>query len=68
MITDAGGLTLGGVLKQGDFLFAYESRKLSPTEQRYPTYERELLAILHYFKKVEALLGGGNDGGTNRSR
>ena len=58
MITDASGVALGGVLKQGDHVIAYESRKLSPTEQRYPTHERELLAILHCFKKWRHYLEG----------
>ena len=49
--TDASGFALGAVLlqNQGKGLqpVAYLSRKLSPTEQRYPNGDREMLSIIY---------------------
>ena len=48
-MTDASDIAIGAVLQQ--YLYgqwcplAYFSRKLSSTEQRYSTFDRELLAI-----------------------
>jgi len=51
VFTDASGFALGAVLLQdhgkGLQPVAYLSKKLSPTEQRYPTGDREMLAIVH---------------------
>jgi hypothetical protein len=51
LFTDASGFAVGAVLlqDQGKGLqpVAYLSRKLSPAEQRYPTGDREMLAIVH---------------------
>ena len=48
---DASQLAIGAVLSQdhGNGLqpVAYESRKLSTTERKYSTYEKELLAVVH---------------------
>jgi hypothetical protein len=49
--TDASDRATGGVLSQADekgryYLVAYTSKKLSPTETRYMTQEKELLAII----------------------
>ena len=43
--TDASGTALGAVLEQNGSPMAFFSRKLSECEQRYSTYDRELLAI-----------------------
>ena len=49
LMTDASDIAIGGVLQQ--YLndtwcpLAYFSRKLTPTEQKYSTYDRELLAV-----------------------
>jgi hypothetical protein len=52
--TDASDFAIGAVISQnhgkGDQPVAYESRKLSPAEQKYPTHEKELLAIVHAIK------------------
>ncbi|MEL7520270.1 MAG: RNase H-like domain-containing protein, partial [Cyanobacteria bacterium J06553_1] len=58
MITDASSVALGGVLMQADGVIAYESRKFTPTEMRYATHERELLAIVHCFKAWRHYLEG----------
>jgi len=52
--TDASDLAVGAVLSQnqgkGDQPIAFESRKISPAERNYATYEKELLAIIHALK------------------
>ena len=50
LTTDASGVALGGLLEQNGRPVAFESRKLTATEQRYATHARELLAICHCFK------------------
>ena len=49
--TDASDYAMGAVLSQmgedGEHPVAYESRKMNPAEQNYPTHERELLAVIH---------------------
>jgi len=44
--TDASYIQLGSVISQDDKPIAFYSRKLSPTQTRYTTTERELLAIV----------------------
>lgn len=54
LFTDASDTGIGANLVQdhgaGWQPVAYDSRKLSDPEQRYPTHEKELLAIVHAFK------------------
>ena len=57
VMTDASDIAIGAVLQQyldGQWCpLAYLSRKLSSTEQRYSTFDRELLAIycaIHHFR------------------
>ena len=49
--TDASDFAMGAVLSQvwddGEHPVAFESRKMNPAEQNYPTHERELLAVIH---------------------
>ena len=49
--TDASDYAMGAVLSQvwddGEHPVAFESRKMNPAEQNYPTHERELLAVIH---------------------
>ena len=63
--TDASGWALGGVLLQEDDNkilrpVAFCSRKLSETEQRYSTTEREMLAIKYAFSQFKNTIEGRN--------
>lgn len=58
-MTDASNTCMGAVLQQrvkGKWIpLGYFSKKFSPTEQKYSTYDRELLAIfqaIKYFRKL----------------
>ena len=53
--TDTSNITLRGVISQLDKLgrlypVVFHSRKFSPTELNYNIYDKELLAIIDYFK------------------
>lgn len=54
LVTDASDFAIGGVLQQlmeGNWQpLAFFSRKLSPTQQKYSPYDRELLAIYESIK------------------
>ncbi len=41
---------IGRILVQEGKLVAFESKKLSETERRWPTHEKEMWAIIHCFK------------------
>lgn len=60
--TDASGTAVGGILSQGplgkDRPIAYTSRVLNDTEQRYSTYEKEAVAILHSVSQFRPYLYG----------
>jgi hypothetical protein len=60
--TDASDLAIGAVLSKdqgrGDQPVAFESRKLTPAEKNYATYEKELLAIIHALKVWRIYLEG----------
>ena len=60
--TDASDIGIGGVLTQTDDSgarpVAYTSRKLSDTEQRYSTPEKELLSIIHALETWRPYLHG----------
>ncbi|KAJ8764799.1 hypothetical protein K2173_010264 [Erythroxylum novogranatense] len=45
--TDASDKAIGGVLIKEGHPVAFESRKLNGAEQRYSTYEKEMLAMVH---------------------
>jgi hypothetical protein len=47
---DASGQGLGCVLMQDDHVVAYASRQLRKHEEKYPTYDLELAAIVHALK------------------
>ena len=49
--TDAGNYQLGATIKQKGFPVAYFSRKLTPTQRRYPTIEQEMLTIVEVLKE-----------------
>jgi hypothetical protein len=38
---------MGGVLVQDEKLMAFESKKLSETERRWPTHEKEMWVVIH---------------------
>ena len=44
---DASEIGVGGVLKQDSHPIAYESHNLSDVERRWPTHEKEMLAVMH---------------------
>ncbi len=56
--TDASHTQLGSVISQNDKPIAFCSRKMSPTQTRYTTTERELLAILETLKEFKNILLG----------
>lgn len=62
LTTDASDTAIGAVLTQdhghGQQPIAFESRKLTPAEQIYPTHDKELLAIVHALKVWRHYLEG----------
>ena len=46
---DASGVGIGAVLLQGGHLIAYFSGKLHGASHNYPTYDKELYVMSHYF-------------------
>ena len=56
--TDASDFAIGAVLSQGDKPVAFESRKLSPAERKYPVHEKELLAVIHALRTWRCYLEG----------
>ncbi len=47
---DASDFTIGGVLVQEGKPMAFVNKKLSETERRWPTHEKEMWAVIHYLK------------------
>jgi len=47
---DAFDFAIGGVILQDGRPVAFESKKLSETEQRWPTHEKEMWVVIHYLK------------------
>ena len=58
LYTDASQLAAGAVLKQTDRTIAYYSKKFTPTEQRYSTFDREALAMVASLKHFRHRLLG----------
>ena len=48
--TDASDFAIGGVLMQEGRPVAFESKKLSDVERRWPTQEKEMWAVVHCLK------------------
>jgi hypothetical protein len=57
--TDPSGFSIAGVLMQDGHPVAYESRKLTGSELRWPTHEKELYAVLHCLKSWRHYVRGG---------
>jgi hypothetical protein len=53
---DASDFAIGGVLMQEGHPIAYESRKLNDVERRWPTHEKEMLAVVHCLRVWEHYL------------
>jgi len=53
--TDASETQLGAVISQDGKPIAFYSRKLSSTQQRHTTTERELLAIVETLKEFKSV-------------
>lgn len=64
LVTDASDFALGGVVQQfkgGNWQpLAFFSRKLSPSQQKYSPYDRELLAIYESIKYFQHWLAATN--------
>jgi len=63
--TDTSGIEFAGILNQYDVFGGlravnFYSRKCSPAEQNYDTYDRELLAIVETLKQSQHYLEGAN--------
>jgi len=48
--SDAFDFAIGGVLVQEGRPVAFENKKLSEMERKWPTHEKEMWAIIHYLK------------------
>jgi hypothetical protein len=48
--SDASDFAIRGVLVQDGRPMAFESKKLSETEQRWPTHEKEMWVVIHCLK------------------
>lgn len=62
IVTDASAVAVGGVLQQYNSKawepLGFFSKKLSSTEQKYSTFDRELLAIFYAIKNVRHFVEG----------
>ena len=54
---DASDFAIGGVLMQEGRLVAFESKKHSDVERRWPTHEKEMWAVVHCLKLWQHYLG-----------
>ena len=55
--TDASDFAIGRVLMQEGRPVAYESKKLSDVERRWPTHEKKMWAVVHCLKLWQRYLG-----------
>ena len=60
--TDASNFAVGAVLSQGsgadERVIAFESKKMTPAETRYPVHDKEMLAVVYALKKWRHYLLG----------
>ena len=55
--TDTSDFAIGGVLMEEGRPVAFESKKLSDVERRWPTHEKEMWAVVHCLKLWQHYLG-----------
>jgi len=55
--SDASDFTIGGVIVQDGRPVTFESKKLSETERRWPTHEKEMWAVIHCLKTWGQYIG-----------
>jgi len=55
--SDASDFAIGGVLVQEGRPVAFEIKKLSETERRWPTHEKEMWAVIHCLKTCGHYIG-----------
>ena len=60
IFTDASNYQIGATIKQRNLPITYFSKKLTPTQLRYSTIEREMLAIVEVLKEYRNFLYGAN--------
>ncbi|MCO5568990.1 hypothetical protein L7F22_022695 [Adiantum nelumboides] len=58
VMTDASDRASGGVLMQNEQVIAFDSRKFSAIQMRYPVYDKEFLAIVHAYRTWKHYLLG----------
>ena len=56
--TDSSNYQMGAVISQNGRPVAYWSQKLTETQQKYPTTDQELLAIVECLKQYKTMLLG----------
>ncbi len=55
--SDTSNFAIGGVIVQEGRPVAFESKKLSETERRWPTHEKEMWAVIHCLKTCGHYIG-----------
>jgi len=58
--SDGSDFAIGGVIVQDGRPVAFESKKLSETERRWPTHEKEMWAVIHCLKTWGHYIGSKN--------
>ena len=58
MHADCSDYQMGGTISQSGRIIAYWSKKLSEAQKKYPTIEKELLAIVELLKEFRNILYG----------
>ena len=58
LYTDASDRQLGAVLKQGDKVLAFFSKKLNPAQRRYGVGEKEMLSVVEALKEFRTMVLG----------